>query len=331
MTLRRKLEAERLTPLSALLRLLIFLPILGCGGFRENITASTVVAPLPSEDLSGACKYDLLLANSSLLQKGVFVIFERGDSVLLFQDDQVRRAADQIGFSIVFAHECDAKSYPDLQSNASKGPGRALFQALNQFASTTGHSELASAKVILYGFSAAGVLATEMSSFAPQRTLALIAYAAGSAYVDIVAFIPTTAALSVPSLFLANAKDQDAGTYRSYEYFLGGRAVGAAWAFGVQNGIGHCCNVTTKPLVIPWMQAAAEQLSIPSAQIASSEVFGTFTCSSDGTLDAQGDEDCNITSASLASPPSPTPDSAWLPTSNVATQWIAWVSNPGPN
>lgn len=298
--------------------------LVGCGGFQAEIDATTSVATLSGEDLSGPCVYDLYLPIKTEPQKGVFVVYQRGDSAVVFNSLQVREMAAQIDFAMVFAHQCNAASYGDIQSDPAKGPGRALFTALNQFASATRHPELATANVILDGFSAAGVLAAEMSSFAPDRTMGVIAYAAGSAHYDIQTFAPAAAALKVPSLFLDNAQDTASGTYRSLVYFTNGRLAGARWGFGVQNGVGHCCNATTIPMILPWISAVANPAT---AEVPLSSGLASFVCSPDGVIDAQNDQDCSITSASLGSSTTQGETTAWLPGTAALKEWLAWVQN----
>jgi hypothetical protein len=61
-----------------------------------------------------------------------------------------------------------------LDVDPSKGIGRALFRALSQLAQSSGHQELASAKLILLGFSGAGSLVARLAGYAPDRVIAAI-------------------------------------------------------------------------------------------------------------------------------------------------------------
>ena len=62
-----------------------------------------------------------------------------------------------------------------MNMDPSKGIGRALFSALAQFADMSQHPELASAKLILLGFSGTGSLVGRFAAYAPDRVLAIIA------------------------------------------------------------------------------------------------------------------------------------------------------------
>lgn len=302
----------------------VFAGLISCG-VELRVDAITSVTPLAGEDLSGPCKYELVLArganNLPTAQKGALVIFERGDSSVLFNDYQVREMAAGLQFAMIFAHQCDAASYDDVQSEASTGPGRALFQALTQFGQMTGHPELNTASLALYGFSAAGVLAAEMASYAPSRIVGVIAYAAGAANQDIATFEPGGAAFQVPSLFLANSKDSDSGTQRSLTYFSNGMEQKAVWGYGVQPGVGHCCNITTRPILLSWLPAVVRNRAAPSG------TAGSFVCSPDGTMDAQGDQDCSITAASITGAAGPAAQPAWLPDEASAEAWLRWITS----
>jgi hypothetical protein len=130
--------------------LLVFpgLPYLAaCGSGYHAGTVSTSVAALPGEDLAGPCTYDLTLSSPQAQQAGVLVVFERGDSAYLYADPAVQGMAAKLNLAMVYAHQCNAISTGDLQPDAAQGPGRALLLALTQFSQSTGHAELATAKV----------------------------------------------------------------------------------------------------------------------------------------------------------------------------------------
>ena len=334
------MQRNRVATLPAAPRLVLLLVLsivpLSCGVSYDGVDAVTEVVRLPTENLAADCAYEIILAKPAdisappIVQNGVFVVYQRGDSSVIFGDPTIRQLLQTMHFSLILANQCNAATYDDLQSNPYSGPGRQLFQALTQFAGQTGHRELASANVVLYGFSAAGVLAAEMASYAPSRTLGVIAYAAGSAHQDFSSFTPSAAALSVPSLFLANSQDENAGTTRSLDYFVSGRKQGAIWAYGVQEDVGHCCNASTEPMIIAWLPAiiqlryggAGKPISVNSG----AGVEGFFVCSPDNTIDAQNDQDCSFTSATIGASTHTGAQSVWLPGNQAAQAWLAWVA-----
>ncbi len=313
-----------------------FTPFLGCGLTMRGVSMSTEVAPIQGEDLHGSCVYDLVMFNPTVPQTGVLVIYERGDSESLFDDFEMEQMASANRLAMVFARQCNAESYGDIQDDGTKGPGRTLFAALTQFAQKSGHAELGNSNVILYGFSAGAVLAATTTQAMPERVIGTIEYAMGSAFLDVTTLNIPAKALQVPTLIIANAKDESAGTQRNLDYFEKGRSAGGIWGYAVQNDTGHCCNLSTRDLIIPWIESVLRQRSgavasngpAPLAQ--SAGTVGSFVCSPDGTVDAQGDVDCKFSYAALVTP-SAGHQTAWLPDVQTADAWVRWVSKGSTN
>jgi dienelactone hydrolase len=300
-----------------------FVGMWGCGsGVRVN-TITTTVTPLAGEDLAGPCTYETPIPYDTAPQIAVLVIFERGDSGELFDDASMRAMAYALHLTTVYAHQCNAKSFGDLQPDATRGPGRALFAALTQFAVLTGHAELATAPVILFGFSAAGVLSATLTHAYPDRVMGAIPFAPGSAFLNLDTVTVSAADARVPLLVLGNAQDQLSGTERGYAYFDRGRAIGARWGFGVQNQTPHCCTLSTRSLILPWIEAVARG--------GGSGVPSYFRCVLDGSQDGQGLVNCRIVDASITTQLVPTDDTNWLPDAATAQAWLAWVTNPKTN
>lgn len=314
----------------------------GCGG---TVVAGlgTSVATLPTEDLNGPCTYELQLATavggSAITQAGVLVIFERGDSLNLYDDTDVQAMAQQLHLAMIFARECDAASTGDLQPDATTGPGRALFAALSQLGATTRHPELTNAPVVLYGFSAAGVLTATLTDAYPSRVLGAITYAAGSAHYDLDDLIVSDGAAHVPMLVLANAQDPSSGTQRSYSLFQRGWARGAPWAFAVQNQTAHCCTLTTRNILITWVTAllhaqttvGANGQAVLNVPTSPAPPAIRFLCAANGIVDAQEDTNCQFASASILPSTTGGPTASWLPNAAAATAWLSWVTNTGTN
>ncbi len=309
--------------------------LLGCGLSLNGLSASTEVAPLAGEDLVGPCFYDLRMFSPKLPVRGTLVIFDRGDSIDLFNDMDMQEMAEQNRLAMVFAHECNAASYGDIQDDGAKGPARALFAALTQFGQKSGHPELGTSNVILYGFSAAAVLSATTTHLMPDRVIGSIEYAMGSAFLDVTTLSIPAQALRVPTLVISNGKDESAGTQRNLDYFEKGRSAGAIWAYGVQKDAGHCCNLSTRRLIIPWIEGIL-QLRTPAVTTGGAALpqnagaVGSFVCSPDGTVDALGDEDCKFSYAALVTP-SAARQTAWFPDQRTANAWVRWVTNNSTN
>jgi dienelactone hydrolase len=307
---------------------LLLLLLAGCGVSGAPVTVS--IPALSSEDLSGPCRFEVSMAHASHVQMGVVVLYERGDTDLLYNDAQFRRAIASLDYSIVWAYQCDAKSTGDLQADATKGPARMLFTALEELATQTAHPELSTNSVILYGFSAAGVLSATMAAAHPSRLVGVIEYAAGSASVDLEDVPIPASVVQIPTLILANALDRSSGTTRSLNYFERGRASGASWAFAVQNATRHCCNLSTRNIILPWIEEIATTHNLPETG-----TLNTFVCTPNGVIDAQGDVNCDITAASLGEAAEQKPQShevrgtqsGWLPDQRSNQAWLAWVTS----
>ncbi len=322
--------------------LLVLLVLTGCGsGFKtfppgtilSTSSTSVSVYPLAGDDLAGPCVFDLLLQEPETVQAGTLVVYERGDSQTLYDDKTLQATALALHYSMVWAHECDAASTGAFQADATKGQAEVLFAALTQFATNTTHPELANGGLVVYGFSAAGVLTATLANTAPARLLGLVEYASGDAHVNLETVPVRAAAAAIPTLLLANAEDDKSGTYRSLDYYTRGRAQGALWSYGVQNATDHCCNLSTRDVVVPFVQAvAAAQSSRATAAAAlyTGPMYPTFTCSADTTVDAQGDTDCAFSAAAVAAS-APAGSHGWLPDQASAAAWLAWVLNPVTN
>jgi hypothetical protein len=168
----------------------------------------------------------------------------------------LRRQRHDLALMLPF--HCAAKSETggDMNVDPSKGIGRALFAALTQFAERSGHQELASAKLILLGFSGTGSLVGRFAEYSPDRVLAVIAGNPGHGDpmgVDTITLSPK--AVLIPQLVLAGSDDRITGTQRPYAYFRKYFDQGGPWTFVVQNKVPHCCIINAKALVLQWLDA----------------------------------------------------------------------------
>ncbi len=301
----------------------------GCGsGYAHPALA---IATLPTEDLVGPCRYELVQDQSPTPVNGVLVIFERADTVDLFEDASLRTTAAQLHYSILWAHECDGISNGDLQADASKGPARVLQAAMQTFAAQSGHPELATGPVILYGFSAAGVLSLTMENVMPERLIGVIAFASGSGSTNLDQVEVTPAAAAIPTLLLGNGNDDRSGTSRSTRYFDKGRALRGPWGYAVQNGTGHCCTLSTRKIIEPWITAIAATGAKKRSFGDAGTTLASFDCIPDGAYDSQNEQDCSFQNVSLGPATSNTQRTGWLPDAASGAAWLAWVTNPGTN
>jgi len=226
--------------------------------FRQYRTA---VTPEAGETLQDRCFYQLLLPVGDHPVRSVFVIFERGWQVgNLYYDSVMVNFAAEHEMGLLLAQHCRSKEREDMDVVPEHGIGRALFTALRQFASDSHHPELEQCALVFFSFSGGGSLVARMAGFAPDRTLAVIAYAPGQYEplgMDTIE-LPKES-LVVPQLIIANGADNVNGTARPYFYFQKYRREGAPLTFVVQNKTPHCCVANIVPLMLSWLDAVIRE------------------------------------------------------------------------
>ena len=208
-----------------------------------------------------------------------------------------------------------------------------LTAALSQLAAKTSHPELAQVPVVPFGFSAAGVLSITLAGQLPARVATVVAYASGSGYTNLDQVAVTPATGVIPMLILASADDNLAGDARSLRFFERGRTIGAPWAFAAQNGTDHCCTLSTRPLMLPWITAIVSLTQKPTLMPASG-ALATFNCTANAVIDSMGEADCAITSpiaVPFTTSPANPAGTIWTPDQPTLNAWMAWVTNSGRN
>jgi len=225
----------------------------------QTVRFETSVAPLPDEDIASDCHYELTIPIPTRQVTAVWVIFDRGHDVHdLYSDKAVLAFARRFQIALLLHGHCPGKraeDHKDMNMDPSKGLGRALSAALTQFASTTRHRELASARLIFLGFSGAGPLCARLVGSVHNRVLAAVLSSPGHYEpLGIDTVEQNTNSLMVPELIIAGSADNVSGTARPYSYFRKYRDRGAPWAFIVQNGSPHCCTGNAKNLILHWLE-----------------------------------------------------------------------------
>jgi len=297
----------------------------------------TLVKPAQDEDIARDCRYELTLPNPTRPIRAVWVIFERGSELTTFyQDPEVMAFARRQRIALMLAFHCPSKNYGDMNANPSQGIGRAMFAALEQFAQTTSHPELAASKVILSGFSGGGSLVARMVGYAPNRVIAAIPFAPGNVEPLGINTVELPAeALAIPQLIIANGGDNVCGTERPYKYFQQYYERGAPWTFVVQNKIPHCCIGNAKTLILTWLEAIIK-LRRPTAEpnplqpVSRRSGWSTFFKTElTGAKDDWGQPTWNMVDVEIKplglvkSERSMT--AGWLPTRGVVNAWLSFV------
>ena len=314
----------------------------------QGVVFQTSVVLQPDEDLAAACRYEITLTSRSRRVQGVWVIFERSrDTLRYYQDADVRAFSRRHDLALLFPFHCRSKSETggDMNVDPSKGIGRALFTALIQLGQSSNHPELASAKLILLGFSGTGSLVGRLAEFAPDRVLAVISTNPGHfdpLGVDTISLSPK--AVAIPQLILTGSADAVSGTQRPYGYFRKHFDQGAPWTFVVQNKVPHCCIMNAKDLIVEWLDAVVVQRATrprgwygfietrPSEATDcpdQSPPIRSSWCRS--TKDDWGGENWSVNTARVERGPNPPQGmmpAGWLPTKRFAKQWVSFVTQP---
>lgn len=295
----------------------------------------TYVAPTAAETMQRPCEYELRLRDASKPVRAVFVVVERGWQVgNLYFDPDVVTFAERLDLALVLARHCRSKTEEDMDIIPEHGVGRALLQALSQFAKQSHHPELADSKMILFSFSGGGSFVARMVAYAPDRILAAVEYAPGHYEpigIDTVE-LPEKA-LSVPQFIIANGVDDRSGTERPYAYFEKYRSR-APLTFMVQNRVPHCCVMNVVPLVLLWLEDVVAQRwnanDKPLATIDKTHAWEGFIKTEDSGVKSWKTEpvwnvsDAWIVTTGRASPGPNARDSGWLPSKRFAEAWLVF-------
>lgn len=323
------------------------------GSFCASVPVAfqTTVKSQPDEDLQTDCRYELTIPSPEKPVKIVWVVFDRGrDMLRYYGDSTVQLFARQQQWALMYAFHCPAKSLTaprergDINPDPARGQGRVLFTALSQFSEVAHHPELASAKVVLLGFSGTGGLVARFSAYATDRVAAIIAANAGhfDPYgIELVALPPEAA--RIPELVTVGSHDRISGVQRPYDYFRRHFDKGAPWTFIVQNQTPHCCVENVRPLVLQWLQAVVVDGAHgergmygfvkqgPSSTVDCKEPFpspaNAIWCR--GGHDEWNEPNWSVVAASVRerreAPPGMIP-SGWMPTRRFANAWRAFVT-----
>ena len=309
-------------------------------------TFETSVAPRADEDIAEACKYEMTVTAPSRRIKGVWVIFERSLGTLqYYRDADVRAFARRHDLALLFPFHCRSKSDTsgDINVDPRRGLGRTLFAALVQLAERSGHPELASAKLILLGFSGTGSLVARMTEYAPDRVIASIPThpAHGDPFGMDTLTLPREAA-AIPQLILVGSADAVSGTQRPYDYFRRHFDEGAPWTFVVQNRVPHCCIMNAKALMLEWLNAVVVRrltratgrygfiaIEPTDATGCPGQTVPVRTSLCLGSKDDWGGQNWSVSSASVERrlvPSQGLMPAGWLPTDAFGQHWKSFVT-----
>lgn len=191
--------------------------------------------------------------------------------------------------------------------DVSKGTGPALLNALTAFAGQSGHAEVASAPLLLWGMSAGGEFNYEFVAWKPERVLAFVVNK-GNVYYTALA---SEAARRVPGILFTGETDLEYRIAAVNGLFAINRRAGALWAIAQEPGVGHAVARSRDLAAILFEDMLAARAA---GSAALEEKAGYFGDPKAGTIQA---------AAGMKTPATPT---AWLPTERLAKAWQAVVT-----
>ncbi len=304
----------------------------------QPTTWKTTIQPLPGENLQSACLFEFALPAPASPVRAVWITYDRGyDITRYYRDPDVVSFARRHRVALMLARQCPAKDPPtgergEMDMDVSRGVARSIFAALGDFARQSRHPEVASAKLIVLGFSGIGALFAHFVAYAPDRVLAAILANPGQSDPFGMDRINLSGvALSVPEFVIAGGLDDRPGTQRPYEYVRRHLLQGAPWVFVVQNGIPHCCAINVKPLMLAWLDEMLRlqtQGGLDRKRIKDAWIGSIQPCPTD-RRDHWGEPLWDVCDASIHPARSATQageqPSAWFPNHRLAMDWLAFI------
>lgn len=304
----------------------------------------TTVKPFPDENLAGPCAFELSIPGPIKHVRAVWITYDRGfDITRYYSDAEVRAFAQKHSIALMLARQCPATLPPtgeqgEMDMDMSRGVARSIFTALNHFSRQSHHAEIASAKLIVMGFSGIGAMFGHFVRYAPDRVLAAILANPGQTEpYGMKDMNLDPAALAVPQFIITGGIDDRGGTERPWDYFSRHRSRGAPWVFLVQNGISHCCVINAKALILEWLDEIAK-LRQPASNATLRAISvtkgwnGFIRPCENGKRDTWGGPDWNVCDASIQPVRLPAPTGqvagAWFPSHRLASDWLMFIREP---
>ena len=190
--------------------------------------------------------------------------------------------------------------------DVSHGAGQALLDALASVARRSGHAEVATAPLLMWGMSAGGEFNYEFVAWKPERVAAFVVNKGGIYYSALV----SAAARRVPGILFVGGKDLAFRTNTIVGLFAVNRRAGALWALAEEPSAAHIVGRSLDVALVLFEDVLSARRR-GAAITESSGFIGDFTARTFS-----------------AAAPTGTPDvpTAWLPTERVARAWQALVT-----
>ena len=261
----------------------------------------------------------LLIPRRAGQMRAIITVLRWGVGMWVYDDPSWRQLADDLhcGVLRLVVNNHNGPDNPlelpvgqQAVRNAALGGAEGVLNVLGELARRSGRREIADAKLLFWGHSAAGSFGTTFAELYPTRTIAFVRYHSHSRGLPVdLAKVGRT-----PALIVAGEKDTTAGVEDSETLWRSGRLLEAPWTYAVEPAATHGSPEALKKaneLAIPWVRAVIEQrLSKGGGELLPvAPRSGWLTSISGGE------------SAPLESFRGPKEDAAWLPDAASLQGW----------
>jgi dienelactone hydrolase len=202
--------------------------------------AETFDVEMPSGDSHDKAAFRLWLPDDVERVRANLVLVpgSNGDGRGQVDDPFWRELATKHGLALVGVYLTD-KLHEDMfiehYVDVRRGSGRAFLEAMVQLGESSGHPEVGTAPLLLWGMSAGGEFNYEMAQWMPRRVLGFIVNK-GNIYYTAQA---GRAGREVPGLFFIGETDLEFRNDIIRGIYSANRRARALWALVVEPGVGH--------------------------------------------------------------------------------------------
>lgn len=201
-------------------------------------TAATYDVEIAPRDNFSKAAFRLWIPDNLITIKGILVLVPgiNGDFRSEVNEDLWQTFAVKHDFAIVgccFNGGNKETGAPYYQ--ASCGTGEAFFEAMRDLADKSGHLEVRTTPLVLWGFSAGGQFNYEFACWKPARVIAFVV----NKGCDYYTFDTSQKTRNTPGVFFIGRKDLQYRIDAITKIFTLGRKQGALWALTVEPDAGH--------------------------------------------------------------------------------------------
>jgi len=240
----------------------------------------------------------------------VLVPGSNGDGRAMAQDSVWQAFATRNQLAIVacrFTDKPHEQGFIEDYVNVSSGSGDALLEIINRFATRSGHAELASAPLLLWGMSAGGQFDYEFAAWKPERVIAFVVNKGGIYYTA----LTPRATRVIPALLFVGEKDLESRVATITGLFALNRRGGALWALVKEPGAAHVVGRSRDLSILFFEDVLPMRLSESGALTPLAESAGLVGDPHTKEIRGIGDGQ------------QPNYPTAWLPTKRAALAWQA--------